>query len=106
MEKITIQPVKESIKTIELELGQSLIIKLAGENKIHTMQLEPEAIKVICIWIGDNDNSLEKSLNYMASAACFFTDKAIKETIENQYDHFANIQAIAMIHQDLIKFLR
>lgn len=105
MEKITIQPDKESIKTIELELGQSLIIKLAGEKKTHTMQFEPEAIKVICVWIGDNNNSLEKSLNYLASAACFFIDKAIEEKIEDQYDYFANIQAIAMIHRDLIKFL-
>ena len=96
---------KKSIKTIELEPGQSLKIKLIGEEKTQNeVILEPEALKVIYGWIGEN--YFEHRINSMASAVCFFADNAICETIEDQPTHFENIQAVANIHQDLIKFLR
>ena len=105
MQKITLQPDKEDIKTVELEPGQSLRIKLIGEEETkHEVILEPEAIKAIWNWIGEN--YLEYKLNGLASAVCFFSNNAMCEDIEDQPSHFDNIQAIAHIHQDLIKFFR
>jgi hypothetical protein len=105
MENNNLPTLEETVKTIELEPGESLRIKIIGVKETkYKVILTPEAISKIYLWIGED--FLESHLNYMAGAVCFFTDKAIEEKIEDQYDHFANIQAITTIHQDLIKFLR
>lgn len=111
MENNTLQPKKENDKTVELEPGQSLRIKLTGdEENQQEVKLNPAALKQICGWIGKsfndtNSDYLESCLNEMANAVCFFTDNAICEDIKDQPSHFDNIQAVARIHQDLIKFL-
>lgn len=105
MKDNNLQPTKEDVKTVELEPGQSLRIKLIGEEETkYEVILEPEALKVIYGWIGEN--YLEHRINSMASSVCFFADNAMCESMEDEPDHFMNIQAVANIHQDLIKFLR
>lgn len=105
MEKNNLPTDNESIKTIELEPGQSLRIKIIGEEETrHEVIIEPEALKVIYGWIGEN--YLEHRINCMASSVCFFADKAMEEITEAQPTIFESIQAISRIHQDLIKFLR
>lgn len=72
MEKNTLQPTKEDIKTVELEPGQSIRIKTIGENKNkYTAVLTQDAIMTLENLQEDSNSYIDDFLAVLGNAVCF-----------------------------------